>query len=29
MLGALMLNEVGGEVDDINTITIDDDALHQ
>jgi hypothetical protein len=29
MLGALMLNEVGGEVDDINIITIDDDALHQ
>jgi hypothetical protein len=29
MLGALMLNEVGGEVDGINIITIDDDALHQ
>jgi hypothetical protein len=25
----LMLNEVGGEVDDTNIVTVDKDALHQ
>jgi hypothetical protein len=29
MLRALVLNEVGGEVDGADVVTVDDDALHQ